>query len=143
MMTRRPQIVRAGPSAECGFGGDQDFFAPPGDGLPQDCFGESVGINISGIEKIHASVEADIHEPSRLGDIALTPGTKKIVSPTKRARAKTQHRYFQTRASQRSEFHASIDAPRASDDAGSAAEWSQTKKAARRRPEFTTISLLC
>src|SRR5450755_2128563 len=110
MMTRRTQIVRPRPHLKSGFGRDQNLVAPPGDGLAENRLREPVGINVGRVKKIHASVEADVYKTCRFRDVARAPGFEEFVSPTKCSRAKTQHRYFQSRASQRSEFHASIDA---------------------------------
>src|SRR5450432_2341290 len=110
MMTRRTQIVRPRPRLKSGFGRDQNLVAPPGDGLAENRLREPVGINIRSVEKIHARVQADVYKACRLRNIARAPRLEELGSTTKRSRAKAEHGNFQARVSQRSEFHASIDA---------------------------------
>ena len=70
---------------------------------------QSIGVDVSRIEKIDARIQADVDEASGFSNIARSPGLEEICAAAKRARAKTQHRNFETGLAKLSEFHTAID----------------------------------
>src|ERR1700678_236937 len=124
------------PHTECRFRGNQNVVAPSGNGLAQDRFGKPFRVNVRRIEKIDLGSEANIHEPRRLGHVTRAPCAEKLVTATKGSRAKAQYGHFQSRASQRSKFHGTVDAAPART---MREKFSQKQKAARRRPSKTNV----
>jgi hypothetical protein len=60
-----------------------------GGGFAQDFFREAVRVNIGGVEQVNAGFETDIGQPCGLLHAAIARA-KKLVTSSKRSRAKTQ-----------------------------------------------------
>ena len=63
-----------------------------------------------GTRRLYRANHAQMDQLRRFLDVRRAPRAEKFVAAAKRSRAQTQHRYLQTRASQSSKFHETVDA---------------------------------
>src|SRR6516164_7338359 len=105
MMPRRSQIIRPVTHAKRCLRRYQNLVAPSRNGLTENCFGQSVRINISRVKEIHAGFEANIDESGRFGHIARPPCFEELRSTAKRSRAEAEYGNLQSRLAKLSKFH--------------------------------------
>src|SRR6266576_3750779 len=112
VMPRGSQIVGPFAHPEGGLGGNQYILTAPLNGLAQNLLGQSFRVNVGGVKKIDAGLQADGDEAASLGYVGCSPGAKKLGAPAKCSSAKAEYRYFQSRTAKLSEFHFQVDAMR-------------------------------
>jgi hypothetical protein len=95
-------IVRPGAGREAHFGGEDEPFAKPaGQRFTDDLLGHALRINVGGVDKIDARVEAKRNLTARVGKIGVAPQTVTAEG----GRADAQGRDFQPGPAEQTVFH--------------------------------------
>jgi len=105
VVSRRAFVVGALAGGEGGFGGNENLIAAAFDGFAEDFLGDSIGVNIGGVEEVDAGFEANIDEAGGLGDVGRAPGFEKFIRAAKGAGAEAEDGDFEARIAKLSVFH--------------------------------------
>jgi hypothetical protein len=81
-MPRCTGVIGSRARRQADLGGDEHFVATAFYCAAQDLFGRSARVDIGAVEEIGAGLEADVDEPARFLDAALTPGGPEPRDPT-------------------------------------------------------------
>jgi len=106
VVTGRAYVVLTRAKAEGGLGGDEDALAGKVfDGLTQNLFGETIGVDVGGVEEVDTSFDADVDELAGLCDVGLTPGFEELIASTEGSGAEAEYGDFEAGVAKLTKFH--------------------------------------
>ena len=105
---RGADVVGARADAEGPLGGDEHPVAAALDRLAEDLLGQPARIDVGRVEHRQPGVEADVHQPRGLGDVAGAPGLEELAAAAERAGAEAQDGHAESRSAEDSILHGRV-----------------------------------
>ena len=109
-VARRARVVRPVAQAKGRFGRNQRPVAFALERLAQHLFRAALRVNVGSVEEVDAGLEAEVDHAAGLGNIGRAPRLEKLRSAAEGRGAETQCGNLEARASQKTIFHAKLDA---------------------------------
>lgn len=108
VIAARTDLVGAVAKGEGGFGADKALVAASTEGVAEDFFGSSAGVDVGGVEHCEAVFEADVNKTGGFLDVGGAKAFEEVADSAEGARSEGEDGHFEPRCAEKPIIHGLI-----------------------------------